>query len=290
MTIALRIAALEKSRGGFNLGPIDLEIEQGIAMGFIGPNGAGKSTTIHCILGLLKANSGSIEVNGTAADPSAAAWKKSVGFVFSQQGFYERLTVLDNLKFIASFYDTWDQGFADSVLKRLQLDSKKKVKQLSTGDRVKLALVGALGHRPSLLVMDEPTSGLDPIVRSELIDILADLMKSGEHSNFMSTHILADVAAIADRLAFISNGKLVAVSDKDSLSEKWRRISFRSAEAVIDLPGSVKTERDGAIHLVTTSDADAAIASLKKQNIEVLESNRLNLEEISVHILQRART
>ena len=290
MAMALKIAALQKRLGKFTLGPIDLEIEQGTSLGYIGPNGSGKSTTFHCILGLLKPNSGHIEVCGASAEPGTATWKKSVGFVLSQQGFYEGLTVDENLKFLSSFYDDWDQGFANSILKRLHLDSHKKVKVLSAGERVKLSLIGALAHRPQLLVMDEPTSSLDLIVRSELNDIIAELMRSGDHSIFMSSHILADVSAVADRLAFINDGKLVAVSDKDSLMEKWRRISFRSSDLIVDLPGSVKIERDGSLHLVTTGDADAAIAVLKKMSVEIMESNRLNLEEISVNILQGARS
>jgi ABC-2 type transport system ATP-binding protein len=288
MTIILKLTDLQKRLGKFDLGPINLEIEQGTTMGFIGPNGAGKSTTIHCILGLLKPNKGSIEVCETIVNPNDADWKKSVGFVLSQQGFYERLTVADNLNFIASFYDDWDTKFADSLLKRFQLNSSKKVNLLSTGDRVKLALIGALGHRPRLILMDEPTSGLDPIVRAELIEVISEIMKSGDHSVFMSTHILADVSAVADRLAFINNGKLVVVADKDSLMEKWRRISFRSTQLVADFPGAVKAEHEGSLHLVTTCDAEATIAFLKRENMEIFESNRLPLEEISVHILRGA--
>ncbi|HYX38688.1 MAG TPA: ABC transporter ATP-binding protein, partial [Oligoflexus sp.] len=272
--------------GKFKLGPIDLEIEQGLAVGFIGPNGAGKSTTINCILGLHKRQGGSVEVCGEAAHPVLANWKNNIGFILSNQAFYENLSIEENLKFFASFYENWDPDFSRNILKRLQLDPGKKPKILSVGERAQLCLVVALSHRPKLMIMDEPTSGLDPIVRAETLDILGDLLRTGDHSLLISTHTLADVSAIADHLAFIKAGLLMKKVAKDDLMNDWRKISFRSVQPVTSIPGVIKQAHEGPLHLVTTAEVGLTLDWLKRHQIEVLESNRISLEEITIHILQ----
>lgn len=289
MKSALKIDALQKSLGKFNLGPIDLDVQPGTALGFVGQNGAGKSTTIHCLLGLLKPERGEVYVCDQLAESRKGDWKRNVGFVLSQQCFYERLTVYDNLKFFASFYADWDQAYSQTVLRRLQIGEQRKVKTLSTGERIKLALAGALSHRPMLLVLDEPTASLDPIVRAELIDLLSDLIRSGDHAIFMSTHILADISALADDVVFINNGKIVSKSTKDDLLEKWRRISFRAPSSPLSVPGVVTTEREDTLYLVTTCDAARTLVSLKQANAEILETTRLTVDEISDHILRASR-
>lgn len=285
MTSALRVSGLEKSYGKLRLGPIDFEVTQGSVTGFIGSNGAGKSTTLNCIMGAQTADAGEILVNGRPARLNDPSWRQNIGFVLTNQGFYDDLSAAQNLKFYASCYENWDSNFCMELLQRLKLDPKKKVKSLSTGDKAKLAFISAISHRPKLLILDEPTSGMDVVARSEFIDILANLLRDSELSMIISTHILSEVAALADQLTFIHEQKIVLDVPKDEFLDSWRRISFRSPEALNDIPSVVKVEKQGSLYLATSKNIDHTMQFLRSERVEILDSHRMNLEEISTILL-----
>lgn len=289
MTAILKVNALEKALGEYRLGPLDLEIKAGTVLGLIGANGAGKSTTIRCLLGVLRPERGNFSVCGETASMTNPTWKRHIGFVLNRSGFYEHLNVRENLKFFASFYPNWDAVYCDRLLLRLDLNPKAKVSSLSTGDLAKLAIIIALSHRPKLLIMDEPSSGLDPLARAEFIDIVMEYMSSGEHATLITSHIISDLAALADELAFIAQGRMITTSSKDSLQDRWRRIRFRSLSTDKSLIGVVDVKRDGNLQLVTSEDADSTLQDLRRSGAEILDSCRLSLEEITLSILKRAK-
>ncbi len=212
-----------------------------------------------------------------------------MGFVLNDKGFFERLTVAENIKFLSSFYLNWDRSLCNDLMDKLSLDPQKKVKHLSTGDLGKLALIAAISHHPKLLIMDEPTAGLDPVARETFVSIILDYLSSGDRSVFMTSHILSDIAAIADDIAFIDKGQIVSKHPKDEILGSWQKISFRSHFIELDLPGTIKRQREGHVHLVTTMDAERTLSSLREINAEILSCNRLNLDEITVCILKGAR-
>jgi ABC-2 type transport system ATP-binding protein len=289
MPTALKLENLRKKQSRFELGPIHLEVEQGSAMGLIGPNGAGKSTLISCLLGLTTPDQGSMTVLGHKIDPSSASWKHEVGFVLNEKGFFERLTVAENIKFLSSFYLNWDPSFCNALLERLALDPLKKVKHLSTGDLGKLALIAAISHHPKLLILDEPTAGLDPVARESFVSIILEYLSTGENSVLMTSHILSDISSIADSVAFIDQGRIVSRHSKDDILDSWQKISFRTHLHDLELPGIIKSQREGLMHFVTTTDAERTLLSLRAANAEILSCNRLNLDEITVCILKGAR-
>ncbi len=191
----------------FQLGPLSLDLEPGMVLGYIGPNGSGKSTTMHCMMGLLRADAGEVTIFGRPNDLNKPEWKHDVGYVGDENPFYENWSCEKNLKFLRQFYPAWSDGLVDDLSHRFELKLDQKVKTLSTGNRVKLACICALAHQPKLLLLDEPTAGLDPVVRAELLDVLFEVLETGERAIFYSTHILSDISRLADDLVFLNEGR-----------------------------------------------------------------------------------
>lgn len=217
----LEINNLKKEYGKFVLDDISFNLKRGYIMGFIGPNGAGKSTTIKLIMNLIKKNSGEIKIFGLDNIKNEKDVKDRIGFVYDECYFYDELNLDEMKRVIAPFYSRWDDNAYNRYLNAFNLDSKKKIKQLSKGMKMKYALAMALSHNPELIIMDEPTSGLDPVFRSEILDILYELIQDEKKSVFFSTHITTDLEKIADYITFINNGKIVFSKTKDEILESY---------------------------------------------------------------------
>ncbi len=284
---AFTLNDVEKRYPGFQLGPLDLELEPGTVLALIGPNGAGKTTLMDLLAGVLRPTRGEIEVFGQGISESAS-WKTAVGYASEQQAFYENWTARANLRFLAPFFPNWSQARQQALAERFELPSHKKVKALSKGNRAKLSLVAALAHQPKLLLLDEPTAGLDPVVRAEVLEVLWELLEEGE-SIFYSTHILSDVSRLADELAFIKDGHLLLRSSRDALEHNWRQLTFRLPDRPLPeaaLRALVSHRAQGTLHQAVTDDFERATAQLRTLGASQLEANRLSLEEIAVYILK----
>ncbi|KEK26153.1 sodium ABC transporter ATP-binding protein [Bacillus gaemokensis] len=186
-------------------------------MGFVGPNGAGKSTTIKMIMNLVRKNSGDITIFGKDNKKAEKEIKQKIGFVYDENHYYEELTCEQMKRIIAPLYKKWDEVQYQSYMGRLQVPTDKKIKQLSKGMKMKFAITMALSHHAELIIMDEPTSGLDPVVRSELLDILQEIVMEEEVSVLFSTHITTDLERIADYITFINEGEIVFTGEKDGI-------------------------------------------------------------------------
>ncbi len=217
----LEIKGLQKNFKNFSLKDISFSLPKGYIMGFIGPNGAGKSTTIKLIMNLLKKDGGQIKVFGKDHIKYEKEIKNHIGFVYDENHFYEELTPREMKNIIAPFYKTWDDKVFDKYMKTFQLPLNKKIKELSKGMKMKFSLAIALSHNAKLLIMDEPTSGLDPIFRSELLDILYDIIQDEERSVFFSTHITSDLEKIADYITFIHDGQIILSTTKDDILDNY---------------------------------------------------------------------
>jgi ABC-type multidrug transport system, ATPase component len=212
---------LTKHFKDFSLKNVSFLLPRGYIMGFIGPNGAGKSTTIKLIMNLLHKDGGKITVFGLDNLEYELAVKDRIAFVFDENHYYEELTLGKMAQIVASFYKHWEPKTFEQYLKDFELDPKKKIKELSKGMKMKFSLAVALSHGAELLIMDEPTSGLDPLVRSELLEILATLIQDERKSVFFSTHITSDLDKIADFITFIDHGEIVLSTSKDDILEKY---------------------------------------------------------------------
>lgn len=288
MATAFSIKNVVKTYGDFQLGPLDLELEPGIVLGYIGPNGSGKTTTMHCLTGLVKAESGEMSIFGRRNHGADPAWKRDIGYVGDAHPFYESWTGAQNLRLLSQFYPDWSEAAVSQLARRFALPLDKKVKHLSTGNRVKLSLVAALGHAPKLLLLDEPTAGLDPMVRSEVLDALFEVLEDGERAIFYSTHILSDISRLADELAFLHNGRVVQREAKDALTDRWRRISFRlPGDIALDtLEAAVHHRREGDDHQVISSDGAATLQQLQGLGAQQIQETRMGIEDITVQILK----
>ncbi len=215
---AIKIKGLEKHFDRFTLGPIDLSVPTGCMVGYIGENGSGKSTTIKLILGLLHKDNGIIKIFGQDIQPELM---NRIGVVFDELHLPFEMKVNEAGKFCQMSYDTWQAGVFSSHLKNFNLPLEQKIKNLSRGMKMKLSLAIALSHQAELLILDEATSGLDPVVRDEILDILLDFLQDEHHTVFISSHILSDLEKVADYIAFLHEGKLLFMEQKDELLDSY---------------------------------------------------------------------
>ena len=217
----LEVQGLHKNYPSFTLNDITFNLPSGYIMGFVGPNGAGKTTTIKLILNVIKGNSGNVKLFGQVGN---VVQNKQIGVVMDTPMYVEDWTLRDVEKAISPFYSNWDKSEYAGYLKRFGLDSKKKVKELSRGMKVKLQIAVAFSHDAKLLLLDEPTSGLDPAARDEICDLLREFVSDETKSVLFSTHITADLDKTADYITFILNGSIAFTGAKDELLEKYIRV------------------------------------------------------------------
>jgi ABC-2 type transport system ATP-binding protein len=184
-------------------------------MGFVGQNGAGKTTTIKLILGVIQSDGGSIKVPD----------QEEIGVVMDTPLYVDDWTLRDVEAALSPFYKNWNTEKFAGYLKRFGLDTKKKVKELSRGMKVKLQIAAALSHDTKLLILDEPTSGLDPVARDEVCDLLREFVTDESKSVLFSTHITTDLEKTADYVTFILDGHIVFTGAKDALLEKYVRVT-----------------------------------------------------------------
>ncbi|AFQ43357.1 ABC transporter ATP-binding protein [Desulfosporosinus meridiei] len=221
MNNVLEVCGLNKSYDTFSLKDVSFKIPKGYIMGFIGPNGAGKTTTIKSILNMIHYQSGEVRLFEMDSKDKAALINEQIGVVMDSPLYVEDWTMSDVETAVSPFYRHWDSKKYAELLKRFEIEKKKKVKELSRGLKVKLMIAVALSHEAKLLILDEPTSGLDPVARDELCDMLADFVIDQNKSILFSTHITADLEKIADYITFILNGRIVFSGLKENLLEKY---------------------------------------------------------------------
>jgi len=286
VTKAFEFKEMTKHYPGFTLGPLNFSLEPGVVLGYIGPNGAGKTTTMQCMAGLLKTDGGKIEIFGVANNPYKPSWKLDIGYVGDKHVFYERWNGTKNLDFLSRFYPNWSSRKAQELAARLRLPLDKSVRTLSTGNRVKLALVSALAHSPRLLILDEPTAGLDPVAKEEFLDELYEVLQDGERAIFYSTHNLADFKRLIDELAFIDKGQIFSRASKEDLLENWRTISCRLQLKEKQIDGAVKIESEGDHIKMTSRNRIRTIAHLGKLGAREIQESPMGIDEIAVEIMK----
>lgn len=287
MSTALRIRGLQLQFPRFTLGPLELDLEAGRVVGLVGPNGSGKTTTIRCIAGNLNRDAGVIEVCEKPARPDDGSWKENIGYVPDTPIFYDWMTAGRFLEFMSGFYPTWSGPFAAELASRFRLDLQEKIKRLSLGNKVKLSLVAALAHKPRLALFDEPTAGLDPVVRTEVFDVICKMMEQEEMTVLYSTHIMDDLHRMADELVFLVSGQIYLHEPKDTLVDRWRRISFQHPDSLTDVPGVLDYERQDRLHELVTPDGEKTASELAARGAEAIRVQPLTLEEIAVQIMKR---
>lgn len=221
MGSALVIHELTKKYEDFTLDHISFQVPSGSIVGLIGENGAGKTSTINAVLGLIKKDSGEIEILGENADNLSSPVKEEIGVVFDGSNFSEELTPVKLNKVLRDVYSSWDQALFRKLLEQMEVPLSKKIKTFSKGMKMKLSIAVALAHHPRLLILDEATSGLDPVMRDDILDMFLDFVQDEEHSILVSSHITSDLEKVADYIVFIHKGKIIFAKSKDELLENY---------------------------------------------------------------------
>ena len=235
MSNVLEVRELSKQYQDFYLDHISFDIAEKEIVGFIGTNGSGKSTTIKSILGLINCEYDAISYFGKRFDKNDKSIKDKLGVVLDDGYFYDNLTLEEMKSIVAPAYQNWEEEIFQKLLKRFKLNKKQKLETLSKGMKMKYSIALALAHHAKLIIMDEPTSGLDPLVRSELMDVLRNVVDEEGCSIIFSTHIISDLDKIADKILFIEQGKLVFEKNKQSLIEEYKVKLSRSNISIEDI-------------------------------------------------------
>jgi ABC-2 type transport system ATP-binding protein len=238
---------------------LSLRVPAGSIYGFLGRNGAGKTTTIKVLLGMARPTSGHVRVFGLPADALEASVdiRRRTGFVSDDKDLYGYMTVEGMIRFTAPFFPRWRADLEQRYVHKFELPLDRKVKALSRGMRTKLALLLALCRGAELLILDEPTSGLDPAITEEVLQALVAHVASEEMTVFFSSHQIAEVDQIADRVAIIDRGRAVVTGALDDLRENFRRIQLvfdgEAPEPAFRAPGVERVERKGRVLMVLSS-------------------------------------
>lgn len=215
---AIKITDLQKDYKDFSLNIKNLNVPTGYITGFIGPNGSGKTTTIKSILGMVKPNSGIIEVLDSDISKNIKI-KEDIAYVGDVSGFLEESKISNLHKVISNFYTNWDEVLYKKYINDFKINEDKLYKDLSKGQKKQFELIMALSHHPKLLIMDEPTSSLDPLIRNDFLELMQSHMEIDNMTVFYSTHITTDLDKAADYIVMIYNGNILLQDEKDAILE-----------------------------------------------------------------------
>jgi polyether ionophore transport system ATP-binding protein len=230
MDTVIDFEGLSKDYGSLTaLAPLELDVRKGEVMGYLGPNGAGKTTTIRLLLGLIRPTSGRVSIFGMDGQKQKVQVHKRIAYVPGEAMLWPSLTGEETLHLLGKVHGEYDPAYRDVLVERFAFDPSKKVRTYSKGNRQKIGIIAALMTRAELLVMDEPTSGLDPLMEQAFRTSVNEATANGQ-TLFLSSHILAEVEALCDRLAILRKGKLVELG---TLAE-MRHLSAVTVEATFD--------------------------------------------------------
>ena len=273
-----------KSRG---INDVSFNVEQSEVFGFIGPNGAGKSTTIRTLLGLIYPSNGSATIFGKncTADPLV---RKEVGYLPSEVFYYDNMRVIDLLNYSASFYKKDCTKRMHELAEIMDLDLKKKIDDLSFGNKKKVGIVQGLLHEPKLIILDEPTSGLDPLMQQKFFELIEQENKKGA-TVFFSSHILSEVQRLCSRVAFIKDGKLIKlqkISDLQENSYKKIKIEVKTNMNMdtFHMDGVSKLESKGNhIEFIFKGNINSLLRKIAQIDLTNISIDEPDLEEIFLH-------
>ena len=274
-----------KSRGIIEL---NLTVNEGDFFGFIGPNGAGKSTTIRALLGLISPTSGESTIFEKKTSRSGSETLSDIGYMPSEAFFYNNMRVRDIIRFSADLRGRNCRSEAEALCDRLELDTAKKINELSLGNRKKVSIVCALQHNPRLCILDEPTSGLDPLMQREFYSILEERNAQGT-TIFLSSHVLSEVQRYCKHAAVIREGRLLVSDSTQSLGHtEAKRVAIKGVAA----PPALENIRDVSVSDDTVSflysgKTKALLEALSGLPLTDVSIGEPDLEEIFMHYYEK---
>ena len=266
---------------------LDLTVRGGEVYGYLGPNGAGKTTTIRLLLGLHRPTGGRAALFGVDAWGDPVEAHRRVAYVAGEPFLWPSMTSAETFELLAQLRGGTDIAYRDVLIERFQLDTRKKVRALSKGNRQKVQLVAALATRADLLLLDEPTAGLDPLMEVAFRESIMEAKERG-HAVFLSSHMLSEVEALCDRVGILRRGRLVdegRLAEMKHLSAQTIDVTFdRPAPEIVPPPGT-QVERVGAsaLRFEVSGSVAPLLNVLAGQPVATLTSREPSLEEIFLH-------
>lgn len=268
------------------LDDVSLYVPRGGVFGLVGENGAGKTTLIKHLLGLLRAEAGTVRVFGL--DPAAVPVEVlgRIGYLSETRDFPSWMRVDELLRYTEGFYPNWDRGYAEQLRMQFDLKPAARVRGLSQGQQAKLGLLLALAFRPELLILDEPSSGLDPLVRRDILEAIIRSVGEEGRTVLFSSHLLDEVERVSDHLAMMHRGRVVFAGPLDQVKESHRRLVVRFAteqSAAPRLEGALAVSGNGREWKVLCGGAGVqAVAHVASLGGIVVEDETPTLDEIFV--------
>lgn len=264
---------------------VNLKIEKGEVFGFIGPNGAGKSTTIRLLLDLIRPTSGSAKIFGLDVNEKTTEIKKDIGYLPGDIYLPEDMTGMDCINYYKNFKEKVVGKYVNKLIKDLDLDTKKRIKTYSKGNKQKLAIILAMMHQPKLLIFDEPTTSLDPLNQQAFYNLIHEMKKNGT-TIFFSTHILSEADKICDRIGIIKEGFLQEVRKIEDFREtNIRKIVVETKDKLpfrkLKIKDYEKT-KNGYRFTISGKNGEI-IKEISKYDIEDIRIEEPTLEEIFMH-------
>jgi len=266
---------------------VSFHVDEGEIFGFIGPNGAGKSTTIRLLLSLIYPTSGSGTIFGRDCIEHGPELRREIGYLPSEVFYYERMRVIDLLKYSASFYDKDSTQRMHELAELMELELGRRIEDLSYGNRKKVGIVQGLLHEPKLLFLDEPTAGLDPLMQRKFFDLIRRENQRGV-TVFFSSHILGEVQRMCSRVAIIKEGRIIEVADIRTLQQnnykKVRVVAGELNAAHFEMPGVTNLEQhDGAVRFFYKGDINTVMHRIGALTVSDVTIEEPTLEEIFMH-------
>jgi ABC-2 type transport system ATP-binding protein len=266
---------------------VSFNVDEGEIFGFIGPNGAGKSTTIRLFLSLIFPSSGSAKIFGKDCIEFGPEIRQEIGYLPSEVFYYEGMKVLDLLKYSASFYKKDSTKRMYELAEIMELDLKRKIDDLSYGNKKKVGIVQGLLHQPKVIILDEPTSGLDPLMQQKFFNLIKEENKRGA-TVFFSSHILGEVQKMCNRVAIIKDGSIVNIQDIKTLQkDNYKKIEVSAADldekrfAVTGV--SNLTKENGALKFFYKGDINQIMRIILEKEVSDVTIEEPTLEEIFMH-------
>ncbi len=275
-----------KSRGIID---VSIQVEEGEIFGFIGPNGAGKSTTIRLLLSLIYPTSGSATIFGKDVVRHGPEIRRDIGYLPSEVFYYEGMKVIDLLRYSASFYEGNHTARMHELAEYMELELNRRIEDLSYGNRKKVGIVQGLLHAPKLVFLDEPTAGLDPLMQRKFFDLIRRENQERGVTVFFSSHILSEVQRLCHRVAIIREGRIVEVSDIQTLQKNnYKRVRLVTNAPLppksFELPGVTNLEQsNGTVRFFFKGDVNALMRHLGSLDLQDVTIEEPTLEEIFMH-------
>jgi ABC-2 type transport system ATP-binding protein len=282
---AIRTEGLSKRyRAVEALSALDLEVAEGEVFGYLGPNGAGKTTTIRLLLGMIRATAGRAEIFGVDCQADPVAAHRRVAYVPGEAALWPSLTGEETLHLLGRVHGQLDTGYRDKLISLFELDTSRRVRAYSKGNRQKVLLIAGLMTRADLLLLDEPTGGLDPLMEQVFRDCVLQARERGQ-TVFLSSHILAEVEALCDRVAILRAGRMVeagSLADLRHLSSLAVEAEFTAAPPDVSaIAGVTAVEIDGSrLRCQVTGSMTPLLQLLATAGARRVVSREPSLEEL----------